>query len=184
MARTRKRRHLYSPAKLLDTSRTPFCRQQPSNTPTTRFWLPIFPMRLKWSTTLSNTNGCTITLFTTTFSDGILQFAPMVRFGSKMDATLSMNWWLNAMHKMQFKNFFFVISFFYWFDLIASWTSSEKRISIFIVVGVWVCENDRTQFEEILFRRHRRHPFNIARSMICTKATRECVQWFNAFNWL
>lgn len=68
------RTHTYIPAKLFDTSRTPFCRQQPSNTPTTRFWLPILPMRLKWSTTLSNTNGCTITLFTTTFSDGIFAY--------------------------------------------------------------------------------------------------------------
>lgn len=31
------------PAKLFDTSSTPFCRQHPSKTPTTRFWLPILP---------------------------------------------------------------------------------------------------------------------------------------------
>jgi len=54
---------IYLPAKLLDTSSTP-CRLDPSSTPTTRFTLPIFFILLKWSTTLSSTNGCTTTFDT------------------------------------------------------------------------------------------------------------------------
>ena len=35
--------------------------QDPRRTPTTRFWFPIFPIRLKWSTTERRTNGWTTT---------------------------------------------------------------------------------------------------------------------------
>ena len=60
------------PAKLLETSSTPLALQQPNKTPTTRFWLPILAIRLKWSTTLKSTRGWTTTLEVTTSWTGIL----------------------------------------------------------------------------------------------------------------
>lgn len=48
------------PAKLVATSTTPPLHA-PNSTPTTRRWFPIRLNRLKWSTTLSRTIGCTTT---------------------------------------------------------------------------------------------------------------------------
>lgn len=62
----------HKPAKLFDTSRTPLFRRPPRRTPTTRFWLPILLMRVKWSTTLSNTRGWTTTFLTGFSVEGIL----------------------------------------------------------------------------------------------------------------
>lgn len=62
----------HKPAKLFDTSRTPLFRRPPRRTPTTRFWLPILLMRVKWSTTLSKTRGWTTTFLTGFSVEGIL----------------------------------------------------------------------------------------------------------------
>lgn len=61
------------PAKLFETSKTPLFLRPPSRTPTTRFWLPILLIRVKWSTTLSKTRGCTTTFFTGFSVAGIIR---------------------------------------------------------------------------------------------------------------
>ena len=48
-------------AKLLAISSSPLVDHDPSSRPTTLFWLPIFFILLKWSTTESSTKGCTTT---------------------------------------------------------------------------------------------------------------------------
>merc|ERR1719495_572962 len=46
----------------LEMSSLSFVDHDPSRSPTTLFWFPIFPIRLKWSTTERRTRGWTITL--------------------------------------------------------------------------------------------------------------------------